>query len=162
MNGMIMSVVATASETAVPANYYLEIEFPAGAAGANDFEAGLDSGLVTGSDYPAVVTVPSSGTIVKLDFVTDSTLTVVTSTVNAGDPIVNFITTVSAGADATKTDAVAGVPVFSVYTLAPDDARDIHLELYYENGSLDMAGAASSLTLAFTARSAPESYTNGD
>lgn len=163
MNGLIMQIQPKITEVTVPAGYYLDIEFTTGTS-ANTYIVGLDSGLATGSDYPAVVTVPSSGTKVKLNYSTDTTLTVETATTAADALVADFITTmpndhIGGGAN---DDVVAGTPVFCVYTLDSADTRNIKHELYYQTGSLPMVAGVTGNNLAWDTRTVADSLTNGE
>lgn len=65
MLGAIVEIKADVTQTLVPNGYYFNVEFPTDGASAGHFNSGMDSGLSNDDDYPAVLTTPASGAVVK-------------------------------------------------------------------------------------------------
>lgn len=95
IEGTVVKVVATLTETAVTSGYYFNVQFPVGA-GANAYATRLGSGLSTGDAYPVELTKPTAGAdvVIVSESATADSIKVTSGTVAAAALVADFMITV--------------------------------------------------------------------
>ena len=121
--GAIVDISADATQTPVPSGYYFNVAFPTDGVNANNFNDVMDSGLADGDDYPAALTTPASGAVVKLvtGVSTDSIRATSGAVLSAGT-VADFRVAVGESKDGSNAGMTA-VTTFSVYTVDSTEAR---------------------------------------
>lgn len=114
--GMLVQVDATITETPVTNGYYFNVEL-------TQHDANLDSGLVSGDDYPHKLITPTAGAEVKMIVPASGNANIrVTSTAvtGTGTAVADFIIPIPDDNDGNQINGYTLAAVYSVYFMSSD------------------------------------------